>query len=67
MNFFKRKTTWTNFEFGFMKICLVSLGIFIGIWLHKAIAAYAVYFLITYIVMGLIGMYLWFTKMGAKD
>jgi hypothetical protein len=59
MDFFKRKTTWTNGEFVVIKTCLASLGIFIGVWLYEWLANYKHFFLAVYLVTAIITLYLW--------
>ena len=62
MNFFKRKTTWTNSEIALLKICLVSCGITAGILFGDNIRNLLPLFFWIYIVTGLFIGYLWIIK-----
>lgn len=63
LNFFKRTSTWTNGEFVVIKICLVSVGIFIGIRLYEWLSNFEYLFISIYIFSALAILFFWLRRL----
>ena len=62
MNLFKIKTSWSVWELGLVKACLVSLGTAVGAYFHSYFEQYVILFLVIYLVSALWLGYLWINK-----
>ena len=63
MNFLKIKTSWSNFEIGFLKLCIMSMGIIIGIYFYEYLKNYLVVFGTIFVITGIWAFYSWIKKM----
>jgi hypothetical protein len=63
MNFLKKQTTWSNTELGFLKICLISLGVILGVFYHSFLSDYLLFFFGAYLFIGVWAFYRWIQKM----
>jgi len=63
MNFFKRKTTWSNAELIPLKLCIASIYVLVGAHFHKFFHAYHAVVLILFGITVTWSLYMWFTKM----
>jgi hypothetical protein len=67
MNFFKRKTTWTNAEFIPLKLCIASAYALIGAYFHDFFAANYIAFLVLFVVTVVWSASLWILKMKRNN
>lgn len=67
MNLFKQKTTWSNAEFVFLKLCIGSAYLFIGTYFHNFFQQYYLLIGIVFVVTVSIALYLWITKMKQEN
>ncbi len=67
MNFFSKKTTWTNIEFVPLKLCIASIYILIGSYFAEYILPYWVAFAVLFIITLIVSMYLWVGKMKREN
>lgn len=67
MNFFNRKTTWSNIELGLMKICLISFGIVAGLYFFQSLKAYFWEFLGVFAITCVLVLYLWIKKSKQEE
>ena len=67
MNFFKRKTTWTNWELISLKLSIASIYLLIGAMYWKEVKTYAGIIGILFGITVMISMYLWITKMKKEN
>ena len=67
MNFFKRKTTWTNWELISLKLAIASIYLLIGAMYWKEVKTYAGIIGILFGITVMISMYLWITKMKKEN
>ena len=65
MNFFKRKTSWTNAEFIPFKLCIASIYVLVGSFFHDFIIRFALLFINLFVVTTLWTLILWIRKMKA--
>jgi hypothetical protein len=66
MNFFKRKTTWSNAQFIIIKLCIASGYILIGSYFHDFFKHYYAPLLIVFAVTTIWFVFLWWHKMKAN-
>jgi len=66
MNFFDRKTTWSNKEFIPFKLCIASIYIVIGSFFHAFFENYYVPLLILFWICTLWTVILWLKKMKGR-
>ncbi len=66
MNFLKIKTSWSNIELGILKICLVSIGIILGVYFHEVLKDYLLLFGILYFTTGIVTGYLWIKRIKSQ-
>ena len=66
MNFFSRKTTWTNTELIPLKICIASAYILVGAYFHNFVRRYYLAFIIIFAITVAWALYLWITKMRKR-
>jgi hypothetical protein len=62
MNFLKLKTSWSTAELGLLKLCLISLGIVLGIFFYEFLKAQILLFFIVFIITAIYGLFLWIKK-----
>jgi len=63
MNFFTRKTTWSNLELIYLKLAIASIYILIGAIFWREVKTYAGILGILFGITVMISMYLWIKKM----
>ena len=63
MNFFTRKTSWTNLEFIPLKLCIACAYILIGAYFQNFVRQYYVVFLIAFGITLIWTLSLWISKM----
>lgn len=63
MNFLKIKTSWSNLEIGFLKVCVLSMGIIIGVYFYEFLKDYLLVFGTIFIATGIWAFYAWVKKM----
>jgi len=63
MNFFKRKTTWTNWELIPLKLAIASIYLLLGAMFWNTINTYAGIISILFGISLTISVYLWIKKM----
>lgn len=63
MNFFKRKTCWSNAELIVLKIAIATAYILIGSYFHHFFRHYVYLVLIAFVITAVWGMRLWLKKM----
>ncbi|WP_347065448.1 hypothetical protein [Flavobacterium sp. WV_118_3] len=67
MNFFNRKTTWTNAEFIPLKLCIASAYVIIGTCFHSF---FEKYYMLLFILFGITVIWcirLWLRKMKQEN
>jgi hypothetical protein len=63
MNFFKRKTTWTNAEFIPLKLCVAAAYVLIGAYFHEFVIYFYIPILVVFFVTVVWVLLLWIKKM----
>jgi len=63
MNFFRRKTTWSNAEFIWLKLCVGSAYLFIGTQFHDFFEQYCLIIISIFSISVIRTLLLWFKKM----
>lgn len=63
MNFFKRKTTWTNAEFIPLKLCVAAAYVLIGAYFHEFVICFYIPILVVFVVTVVWVLSLWIKKM----
>lgn len=63
MNFFKRKTTWSNAELWLYKFCAACGGIIIGIFFYDFLSGHLFEFVAAFSATVIWVIYLWAKKM----
>ncbi len=63
MNFFTRKSTWTNWELIPLKLAIASIYLLIGAMFWKEVKEYAGIIGILFGITVMISLYLWINKM----
>ena len=63
MNFFTRKTSWTNWELISVKLAIASIYLLLGAMFCKTVKMYAGIIVILFGITLTISMYLWIKKM----
>jgi len=66
MNFFTRKTSWSNLEFIPFKLCVASFYIVVGAYFHNFIQDYYLPLLVVFGVTVVWTMYVWLGKMKVR-
>ena len=67
MKFFSAKTTWTNWEFIPLKLCIASIYVIVGAYFHDFFMAYWIPFIILFAITTIWAVYLWAVKMKAEN
>ncbi len=67
MNFFKRKTTWSNWELIPLKLAIASIYLLLGAMFWKEVKTYAGIIGILFGITVMISLYLWITKMKRES
>jgi len=67
MNFFKRKSSWSNTELGLIKVCVGSMYIIIGTYFHEFFKNYLWIFVLLYIATAIPVFYIWVKQMRTKQ
>ncbi|MDF2438700.1 MAG: hypothetical protein K0Q95_3076 [Bacteroidota bacterium] len=52
MNFLKKRTSWSNFDLGIIKICVGSIGVSIGAYFHRYLENNLAIFIGIYVISG---------------
>jgi len=63
MNFFKRKTSWSNSEFIPLKLCVASAYVLVGAYFQQFFLRYEIPVLILFGITLVWSVYLWLNKM----
>ncbi|RAJ81918.1 hypothetical protein CLV59_104143 [Chitinophaga dinghuensis] len=63
MNFFKRKTTWTNAEFIPLKLCIASIYVIVGAYFHEFFSRFYVPLFILFGICVIWAVGMWWKKM----
>ncbi|WP_081990484.1 hypothetical protein [Sporocytophaga myxococcoides] len=63
MNFFTRKTTWSNIEFAPFKLCIASFYVIIGSYFHEFFSRYYIPLTIIFAVTLIWTLFMWVSKM----
>jgi hypothetical protein len=63
MNFFKKKTCWSNLGLGAIKLCVGSLWLMVGVYFHEFLQHYLVLFGVLFIATALGVGYTWVKQM----
>ena len=66
MNFFTRKTTWTNWELIPLKLAIGSLFLLLGAIFWQDVKTYGEIIAIIFVITIVISRYLWIKKMKEK-
>ena len=67
MNFFTKKTTWSNWELIPLKLAIASIYMLLGAMFWKEVKEYAGIIGILFGITLMISMYLWITKMKKEN
>ena len=67
MNFFLKKTTWSNLEFIPLKLCIASAYMLVGSWFPEFIQRYRMVFLILFVPTVIWSVYKWYHKMNVEN
>lgn len=67
MNFFTKKSTWTNWEFIPLKLSIASIYLMLGAMFWKEVKEYAGIIGIILGITLMISLYLWITKMKKEN
>ena len=67
MNFWTRKTAWSNLEFIPLKLAIGSAYILIGAFFHDFVLEYHVIFAAIFSITVLWSIYKWISKMKQND
>jgi hypothetical protein len=63
MNFFTRKTSWSNFELWLYKLASFSGSALIGAYFATNVLAYAKYFFVVFVITAACAAWMWINKM----
>jgi len=63
MNFFQRKTTWTNTEFIPLKLAIASIYLLIGAYLSEYVMEYKLPLLLLFAATVILAVGMWIRKM----
>ncbi|HSZ71667.1 MAG TPA: hypothetical protein VK750_03255 [Cytophagaceae bacterium] len=67
MNFFKRKTSWSNGEFIPLKLCVASAYVLVGSYFHDYFRMHYMPVLIVFVITVVWSVYLWISKMKSEN
>lgn len=67
MNFFKKKTAWSNIELAVFKIFVFSAGILAGVFFYNYFRTNCSSLIILCFITAIYTGYLWVNKMISKD
>jgi NADH:ubiquinone oxidoreductase subunit 6 (subunit J) len=67
MNFFTRKTTWTNWELIPLKLAIATIYLLLGAMFWQEVKQYAGIIGILFGITVMISLYLWIKKMKEKQ
>ena len=67
MNFFQKKTTWTQQELIVLKLSIASIYLVIGAHFHEFFSSYSFPLLILFGITVIISGYLWIKKMKTEN
>jgi hypothetical protein len=67
MDFFRKKTTWSNLEFIPLKLCIGSAYLIIGSYFHAFVQEYRWVFLAILAVTVAISLNMWIRKMRMEN
>jgi hypothetical protein len=67
MNFFLKKTTWSNLEFIPLKLCIASAYLLIGSWFPEFFQQYKVVLLVLFVLTVIWSVYKWYHKMHVEN
>lgn len=67
MNFFQKKTCWSNSEFIVLKVCIATAYILIGAYFHDFFLTYYIPVVFVFGITVVWSLYLWLNKMKASD
>ena len=63
MNFFQKKTSWSNAEFIILKLCVASAYVLVGAYFHSFFRQYYIPVLVLFGISCVWAVYLWVSKM----
>lgn len=63
MNFFKRKTCWSNAEMIWLKLCIGATYLFIGSYFSQFFSSYYFAILTVFVITVIQSLFLWLQKM----
>ena len=66
MNFFAKKTTWSNWELWLLKVCLFSGGIAAGLYFYSDLGKFFYFLVPLFIATAIWATFLWIFKMNQK-
>ena len=67
MNFFKQKTTWTNFELVPLRLCIASAYLLVGAYFNNFIRTRYGAFLVVFVITVVYSVYGWIKKLKAEN
>jgi len=67
MNFLRLKTTWANWEFIPMKLCIATAYITIGTYFHDIISPFYIPVLVIFAITVIWTLIMWLNKMKEKN
>lgn len=67
MNFFNLKTTWKNWEFIPLKLCIAAAYLLIGAYFQEWIRNHYMPLLLLFVVCVLWAVYLWISKLRKEN
>lgn len=67
MNFFEKKSTWTNLEFIPLKLCIASIYLLLGVWLADYVRHIQGFLFVLFFVCLTLSLHLWFKKMSKEN
>ncbi len=67
MNFFTKKTTWSNWELIPLKLAIATIYLLLGAMFWKEVKEYAGVIGILFGITLMISLYLWITKMKKEN
>lgn len=67
MNIFNKKTTWTNWEFIPLKICIASFYMLVGACYSSIVLQYKTLIMSLFLITTTLTLYTWLTKMKEEN
>lgn len=67
MNFFQKKTTWTNYEFIPLKLAIATIYLVLGIFFHDELQGFVTPLLVLFAITVIVAVRMWWRKMNQEN